>query len=124
MKTEKEKMLSGELYNALDEELTQERIQARLLLKTLNDTGDDKLQLRMDILKQLMPNAGADLWLQPPFYCDYGYNITTGKNVFFNFNCVVLDIMQVTIGNDTKFGPNVQIYTATHPMNYKKEQQV
>lgn len=116
MKTEKQKMLSGELYNALDEELTQERLKARLLIKALNESGEDEVEKRKKILRQLLPNAVADLWLQPPFYCDYGSNIYTGDKVFFNFNCIVLDVMPVTIGSRTLFGPNVQIYTATHPM--------
>lgn len=109
-------MLSGELYNALDEELTQERLKARLLIKALNESGEDEVEKRKKILRQLLPNAGADLWLQPPFYCDYGSNIYTGDKVFFNFNCIVLDVMPVNIGSRTLFGPNVQIYTATHPM--------
>lgn len=66
-----------------------------------------------------MPQAGDNLWIQPPFYCDYGTNIITGEGVFFNFNCVVLDVMEVNIGSKTMFGPNVQIYTATHPLDYK-----
>lgn len=119
MKTEKEKMLAGELYNPLDPQLSDERRQARLLIKQLNDTKDDEEELRVHILKELIPNAGAGLWLQPPFYCDYGSNIVVGEKVFFNFNCVVLDVMQVTIGSRTLFGPNVQIYTATHPADWK-----
>ncbi|WP_205513859.1 sugar O-acetyltransferase [Longitalea arenae] len=120
MKTEKEKMLAGELYNALDPQLSAERLQARLLIKALNDTREDEPEERSRILKELLPNAADGLWLQPPFYCDYGYNIKLGRNVFFNFNCVILDVMQVTIGSRTLFGPNVQIYTATHPINYKE----
>lgn len=120
MKTEKEKMLAGELYNALDPQLSEERVKARLLIKALNDTREDEPEVRSRILKELLPNAGEGLWLQPPFYCDYGYNIKLGRNVFFNFNCVILDVMQVTIGSRTLFGPNVQIYTATHPVNYKE----
>nr|WP_304944991.1 sugar O-acetyltransferase [Verrucomicrobium sp. BvORR034] len=58
-----------------------------------------------------------DAWIQPPFYCDYGYNIVLGSKVFFNFNCVVLDVMPVTIGSNVLFGPAVQIYTATHPLS-------
>lgn len=117
MKTEKEKMLSGELYNALDPELSGERLHARLLLKELNDLREDEEEKRRKIIGELIPGAGASLWLQPPFYCDYGTNIITGDNVFFNFNCVVLDVMQVKIGNRTLIGPNVQIYAATHPMD-------
>ncbi len=120
MKTEKEKMLSGELYNALDQQLSDERLKARLLIKALNDSREDEFIERSRILRELIPGAGAGLWLQPPFYCDYGNNIKTGEKVFFNFNCIVLDVMQVTIGSRTMFGPNVQIYTATHPVNYKE----
>jgi maltose O-acetyltransferase len=120
MKTEKEKMLAGELYDALDQQLTNERLRARLLLKALNDSPEDQVALRNRIVKELIPNAGAGLWLQPPFYCDYGFNMVVGEKVFFNFNCVVLDVTHVTIGNRTLFGPNVQIYTATHPMHYQE----
>lgn len=117
MKTEKEKMLSGELYDALDEQLSLERTKARLLLNKLNFASADDSKTMIAILKELIPNAGKDLWIQPPFYCDYGYNIDVGDKVFFNFNCVVLDVMKVSIGSRTLFGPNVQIYTATHPIN-------
>ena len=120
MKTEKEKMLSGELYDSTDKELSAERLRARLLIKALNDSSPDNPDERIQIMRELIPNAGDDLWLQPPFYCDYGTNILIGENVFFNFNCVILDVVPVTIGNRTMFGPNVQIYTATHPLNYKE----
>jgi maltose O-acetyltransferase len=119
MKTEKEKMLAGELYDALDAQLSEERLKARLLIKELNDSREDQTTERARILKELIPNAGDGLWLQPPFYCDYGYNMKLGEKVFFNFNCVVLDVAQVTIGSRTLFGPNVQIYTATHPIDHK-----
>ena len=120
MKTEKEKMLAGELYDALDEQISNERTKARLLIKKLNDASADVNETVTAILKELIPNAGKDLWIQPPFFCDYGYNIEAGERVFFNFNCVVLDVMKVSIGSRTKFGPNVQIYTATHPINFKE----
>jgi maltose O-acetyltransferase len=118
MKTEKEKMLAGELYNALDPQLLEERVKGRMLLKELNDSPEDQLEEREKILKKLIPGSGSDLWIQPPFYCDYGTNISIGDKVFFNFNCVVLDVAQVTIGSRTLFGPNVQIYTATHPLDH------
>lgn len=120
MKTEKEKMLCGELYNASDKELSRERLKARLLIKELNDSREDEENKRVEIIKTLIPDSGNNLWLQPPFYCDYGSNMKIGNNVFFNFNCVVLDVAQVEIGHRTKMGPNVQIYTATHPINYKE----
>ena len=120
MKTEKEKMLTGELYDPLDRELSADRVKARLLLRELNETREDQPEDRERILRELMPHAGADVWLQPPFYCDYGSNIRIGDQVFFIFNCVVLDVAQVTIGSRTFLGPNVQIYTATHPMNHRE----
>lgn len=120
MKSEKEKMLAGELYDPLDKELSDERLQTRLLIKSLNDTREDETEERTKVLKALIPNAGNGLWIQPPFYCDYGSNIKMGEKVFFNFNCVVLDVCEVKIGSRTLFGPNVQIYTATHPINPKE----
>ncbi len=120
MKSEKEKMLAGELYNALDKQLTEERLQARLLLKQLNEGSEDEPDKRQAILQQLLPHAGGNLWLQPPFYCDYGSNIHMGDHVFFNFNCVLLDVATITIGSRTLLGPNVQLYTAGHPLDYQE----
>lgn len=111
-------MLSGELYNALDPQLSEERVQAKLLLKELNDSREDEVGKRETILKQLLPNSGSGLWLQPPFYCDYGTNIILGEKVFFNFNCVLLDVATITVGSRTLVGPNVQMYAATHPVDY------
>ncbi len=113
-------MLAGEFYNALDKELAQERTECRLLLKQLNDSREDEPRLRRELLKKLIPHAGKNLWIQPPFYCDYGSNLFIGERVFFNFNCVILDVTQVEIGSRSMFGPNVQIYTATHPMDHKE----
>jgi maltose O-acetyltransferase len=120
MKTEKEKMLVGELYDPLDKQLSDERLKARLLLKELNDSPESEVEKRARVLKELLPDAGEELWLQPPFYCDYGSNIKTGERVFLNFNCVILDVAQVTIGSRTLIGPNVQVYAATHPLSYKE----
>lgn len=120
MKTEKEKMLDGELYDPIDQQLSDERTRTRLLIKDLNDTREDQVEERSHIIRKLIPNAGVDLWLQPPFYCDYGSNMEVGDKVFFNFNCVVLDVTYVKIGSRTLFGPNVQIYTATHPLNHEE----
>lgn len=110
-------MIAGELYAPLDPELTRDRHQARLLFKTLNDSTDDELDKRRKILRQLLPNKKSGLWVEPPFYCDYGYNIHLGERVFFNFNCVILDVAPVHIGSRVMCAPNVQIYTATHPLN-------
>lgn len=118
--SEKEKMLAGELYDPMDPELVKERLDARLFLKALNDSREDQVEERREILRKLIPNAGEGLWLQPPFYCDYGSNIILGEKVFFNFNCVVLDVMQVQIGARSLFGPNVQLYTAMHPVDHRE----
>jgi len=117
MKSEREKMLSAELYDPLDSQLSAERRRTRLLLKALNDTPDDAEQERARIIRDLIPDAGPGFWLQPPFYCDYGNNITVGEKVFFNFNCVILDVAPVRIGSYVLFGPCVQVYAATHPIS-------
>ncbi len=117
MKSEKEKMLGGELYNPLDPQLCTERRRARLLLKALNDTGDDQQEERALLIQELIPATGQDVWIEPPFYCDYGSNITLGDKVFFNFNCVILDVAPVLIGSGVLLGPTVQLYAATHPLS-------
>ncbi len=117
MRSEREKMLAGELYNPLDDELVRARDRARDLCQDLNATREQQQQERRRILRELFAAGGDDVWMQPPFYCDYGANIRLGKKCFFNFNCVVLDVCQVTIGNHVLFGPAVQIYTATHPLD-------
>lgn len=117
MQTEREKMLAGELYDALDPELVRAREAARNLCWTLNATLDAQADVRRTLLKQLFGAGGDTVWMQPPFYCDYGSNILLGKKCFFNFNCVVLDVCLVTIGDHTLIGPAVQIYTAVHPLN-------
>lgn len=117
MHTERDKMLAGELYDALDLELIAARARARDLCWDLNATRDADPDTRRALLRQLFGRGGDSVWMQPPFYCDYGSNIFLGERVFFNFNCVVLDVCPVTIGDFTLFGPAVQIYTPVHPMN-------
>ncbi len=120
MHTEKQKMLNGQLYNASDPELILERQKARLLCKRFNDSRDDQPDLRKQLLKDLLSFQGENLWIEPPFYCDYGSNIIIGHRVYFNFNCTILDVMKVSIGDNVLFGPSVQIYTAMHPMDWKE----
>ncbi|MDQ8189650.1 sugar O-acetyltransferase [Roseibacillus persicicus] len=114
MKSERDKMLAGELYDALDAELRKERNHCRDILLKLNSTREDEKKERKRLLAELFGKKTV-AWIQPPFFCDYGTNIELGSNVFFNFNCVVLDCAKVTIGDNTLFAPAVQIYTATHP---------
>jgi len=115
--TERLKMLSGELYDPMDPELVTARARARDLCQDLNATRESHQVERRRILQTLFATGGDSVWMQPPFYCDYGSNIELGERVFFNFNCVVLDVCRVRIGRFTLFGPAVQIYTATHPLD-------
>jgi maltose O-acetyltransferase len=117
MVTEKDKMLSGEMYDATDPQLTAERRRARDLCKALNESHGSEQELRERIIRELFGTAGDAIWIEPPFYCDYGSNITLGSKVYFNFNCVILDPAPVIIGSNVLFGPGVQVYTAAHPMN-------
>lgn len=116
-RTEWDKMVAGELYDPLDPALVQARDRARDLCQDLNATREADRDARRRILTDLFGRGGESVWMQPPFFCDYGTNIALGERVFFNFNCVVLDVCPVTIGDFTLFGPAVQIYTAMHPMN-------
>lgn len=117
MKTEKEKMIDGELYNANDEQLVKDRRKAKRLLRQLNVTEYLVTKTAKQVIKELVPNAANSLYIEPPFHCDYGYNIHCGERVYFNVNCVVLDVTKVVIGNDVMFAPGVQLYTATHPID-------
>ncbi|HEV3339618.1 MAG TPA: sugar O-acetyltransferase [Pirellulales bacterium] len=117
MRTEREKMLAGELYDPLCPELVRLRERARDLCQELNASREADQEKRRRILGQLLGSGADSAWIQPPFFCDYGSNILLGERVFFNFNCVVLDVCQVVVGDFAMFGPAVQIYTATHPMN-------
>ncbi len=117
MSTEKQKMLAGELYDAMDPELVAARTRARDLCQALNGSREADTETRRRILTDLFGKGGDSVWMQPPFYCDYGFNIELGERVFFNFNCVVLDVCTVRIGSFTLFGPAVQIYTPLHPLD-------
>jgi len=120
MLTEKQKMLSGDWYNPLDKQLSAERLAARKVQQLFNHSTPDDEALRRQLLKQWLPNTGKHFYAEPPFYCDYGYNITACNKVFFNFNCVVLDVAPVRIGSNVFFGPAVQIYTVNHPLDAAK----
>ena len=113
-------MLAGELYDPLDAELVVARARARDLCQALNATREADADERRRLLIDLFGAGGHEVWMQPPFYCDYGSNISLGRRVFFNFNCVVLDVCAVRIGDFTLFGPAVQIYTATHPLDHEQ----
>jgi maltose O-acetyltransferase len=117
MPTEWQKMLAGETYDPFDPDLVAARTRARDLCQDLNATRESEDAERRRILRDLFGKGGDTVWMQPPFYCDYGTNIELGERVFFNFNCIVLDVCPVRIGDFTLFGPAVQIYTPLHPFN-------
>jgi maltose O-acetyltransferase len=119
MRTELEKMLAGDLYDPLDPELVRGRERARDLCQALNNTRESQQEERRSILIDLLGSGGDTVWMQPPFYCDYGTNIYVGTRVFFNFNCIVLDVCEVRIGDYTLFGPGVQILTPLHPLDHE-----
>lgn len=113
--TEREKMLSGELYMPEDEELSQLRLKARLLCEKFNKTSVTEIDERTAILKVLFGNVGGRIYIEPDFHCDYGCNIYVGDNFFANFGCVILDVAEVKIGRNCFLAPGVIIATATHP---------
>jgi maltose O-acetyltransferase len=117
MRSEREKMVAGEMYDPLEPELVKARARARDLCQALNATREAEPEARREIVRQLFARGGDTVWMQPPFFCDYGSNIELGERVFFNFNCVVLDVCPVRIGEYSLFGPNVQIYTPMHPFD-------
>lgn len=115
--SELEKMLAGELYIASDPELISMRKRARRLTRAFNLTSEEEQSLRMDLLKELFGRVEGKIEIEPPFHCDYGVNISVGPDLFINFGCVILDCAAVKIGRQVAIGPDVQIYTATHPLD-------
>lgn len=117
MKTEKEKMVNGELYNPADSELLKDRENARKKTRVYNETLETEGDKRINLLKELFGSTGETLYVEPTFRCDYGYNIHVGENFYTNFDCVILDVCEVRIGDNCLMAPGVHIYTATHPLN-------
>ena len=114
MKTEKQKMLAGELYRP-DDELGAEQAAAKAWMVRYNAALALPVADRHALLGERLGHVGKGAVIRPPFFCDYGYNIRLGDGVFLNFNCVILDVVEVTIGDRTQIGPAVQIYAADHP---------
>lgn len=115
-KTEKERMLAGEIYNSRDPELLARYHTARGLLKEFAAADSTDSARKQQILASLFGTLGQGVWIEAPFFCDYGENIHLGNDVFINYNCVLLDCNRIVIGNNVLIGPAVQIYTATHPL--------
>jgi len=123
MKSEKEKSLAGKLYKAFGDELLSERQYAKELIFQFNALPPDEIKKRDSIIKTLFGKTGKSFFIEPPFRCDYGYNISIGENFYANFNCIILDCVLVTIGKNVLFGPDVSIYTAGHPVHHKLRSQ-
>ena len=119
MESEKEKSHSGKLYKAFDKELLSERKEAKKLLFQFNALVPDEIEKQNIIIKNLFGKTGKSLFIEPPFRCDYGYNISIGENFYANFNCIILDCAEVKIGNNVLLAPNINIYTAGHPIHHE-----
>jgi len=116
--TEKEKMLAGDYYNASDPQLEKERLAAKKIMDKFNKTYGFTPK-KGEQLKKLLKVNGT-FKIEPPFHFDYGTNIVMGNNFYANYGCTILDVVKVTIGDNVMFGPNVHLYTATHPLSPKK----
>lgn len=118
--TEKEKMLAGKLYDPNDEELLALRRKAHALSKRYNDTLEEETELRETLLNELLPDRGEGTYLQGPVFFDYGVFTKVGKNFYANFNFTVLDVCQITIGDNVFVGPNVSLLTPKHPLRWQE----
>ena len=117
--SEKKKMLNGEIYNPLDNELIKERVKCKLLCQEYNNIKYDDVENRTKILKQILGKTKEKFFLEQPFICDYGYNIEIGENFYSNHNLTILDCAKVVFGNNVLIGPNCSFYTAEHPLDAK-----
>lgn len=124
MKTQKQKMLAGELYIADDPELAADNGRISAWLDRYNATSTRTQPERQALLEEAFASVGEGCNIRPPFHCDYGYNISLGRGVFLNFNCCILDVVSVTIGDLTQIGPAVQILTPDHPRDPVQRRQM
>jgi maltose O-acetyltransferase len=115
VKTEKDKMLSGDLYDPGDPQLCADRVTAQRFMRAYNQTIVENGDIRRPLLKEHLGSIGERCALRAPLYVDYGYNVFIGDGVFMNYGCVLLDVCEIRIGAQTQIGPGVQIYTADHP---------
>ncbi|WP_409250578.1 maltose acetyltransferase domain-containing protein [Bacillus sp. SCS-153A] len=117
MKTEKEKMLAGEMYDPADPVLMKDREDARRRVRLYNQTSEAEGEKRTAMLKELLGSTGESVYMEPNIRFDYGYNTHVGENFFANFDCTILDVCEVRFGDNCMLAPGVHIYTATHPLN-------
>ncbi|MCJ7690086.1 MAG: sugar O-acetyltransferase, partial [Clostridiaceae bacterium] len=117
--TEKEKMLNGKPYKAFGEELSSERQYAKEMIFEYNNLSPKEINKHNEIIKKIFGRVGNAFNIEPPFRCDYGYNISAGENFYVNYNCTILDCAAVTIGDNVMFAPNVSLFTAGHPIHFE-----
>ncbi|WP_245576531.1 sugar O-acetyltransferase [Flexithrix dorotheae] len=110
-------MLSGEFYDSRDPELIEIYHNAKQLLLKFNNLSSRETSKKAQLLKQLFEKIEDKVWIEAPFFCDYGNNISIGENTFINMNCIFIDNNKITIGKNCLIAPHVQIYTASHPVN-------
>lgn len=114
---QKERMLAGLPYKAWLDGLSEERTENKLKIYEYNLLRPDEKDRMSELIKDILGKAGDNICIEQPFHCDYGKNIEVGKNFFANYNCTILDVGKVTIGDNVMFAPNVSIYTAGHPIH-------
>lgn len=117
MRTEKEKMLAGEMYNPADTQLVKDREYARRQVRIYNETSETEGEKRTQLLRELFGSTGENVYIEPNIRVDYGYNIFVGENFSANFDCVILDVCEVRFGDNCMLAPGVHVYTATHPLD-------
>ena len=115
--TEKERMLSEQLYIARDEELARDNAKARKLTRLINTATEEQADYRLQLFRQLFGSVGDNFWVEPPFHTDYGCNTYIGNNFYANYDCIIIDVADVHIGDNVFFGPRVCLYTAGHPID-------
>lgn len=116
-KTELEHLKDNELFWNSDPQIAAAKKRARTLADAFNATTEEEPQKRLALLKELFGSCDDDIFIKPPFHCDYGFNIHVGKNFFANFQCVMLDAAPITVGDNCLMGPQTCLYTVNHPMD-------
>lgn len=122
-RTQRERMLAGELYIANDPVLEQEHLRAMSLMERFNSSSAEEPEKRRELLEELLGGLGEGSEIRPPMYCDYGYQTHIGARTFANFGLTALDVAEIRIGDDVQFGPNVQLLTPTHPLDAELRRQ-
>lgn len=120
--TNKEKMLAGQLYG-LDNELIQDNNKGKKWCREYNNSEIEAYELREEMIKDFFYSVGQNPYIEAPFTCDYGYNIELGDNFYANYDCILVDVSKIIIGNHVMLGPRVCVYTATHPIEASQRRQ-